>query len=88
MVELDLIHIQLDELWKNFKHSSQDMWVWVSSDATTKIIPVMQVGGRTKELAYCVVHEVKGRLRSGCVPVFSTNDLRHYFYTSVHRSVD
>jgi len=80
MVELDLIHVQLDELWANVKHSSQDMWVWVASDATTKIIPVMQVGGRTQELAYRVVHELKGRLCSGCVPVFSTDGLKHYFY--------
>jgi hypothetical protein len=54
--------------------------VWVVSDATTKIIPVIQVGGRTQEAAYQVVHELKGRLRSGCMPVFSTNGLKNYFY--------
>ena len=26
------------------------------------------------------VHELKGRLRPSCVPVFSTDGLRHYFY--------
>jgi len=56
------------------------MWVWVVSDATTKIIPVVQVGGRTQEMAYHVVHELKGRLRAGCIPVFSTDGLKHYFY--------
>jgi hypothetical protein len=50
------------------------------SDATTKIVPVIQVGGRTQELAYHVVHELKGRLRAGCIPVFSTDGLKHYFY--------
>ena len=80
MLELDLIHVQLDELWANVKLSSQDMWVWAASDAITKIIPVMQVGGRTQELAYRVVHEIKRRLRAGCVPVFSTDGLKHYFY--------
>jgi len=80
MFELELIHVQLDELWANMKRSSQDMWVWVISDATTKIIPVIQVGGRTQEAAYQVVHELKGRLRSGYVPVFSTDGLKNYFY--------
>jgi IS1 family transposase len=81
MLELDLIHVQLDELWANVKHSTQDMWVWVASDATTKIVPVLQVGGRTQEMAYYVVHELKGRLRAGCIPVFSTDRLKHYFYS-------
>ena len=80
MLELDLIHVQLNELWANMKRSNQDMWIWVASDATTKIVPVMQVGGRTQELAYQVVHELKGRLRPGCVPVFSTDGLKNYFY--------
>jgi IS1 family transposase len=81
MVELDLIHVQLDELWTNVKHSGQDMWVWVASDVTTKIVPVIQIGGRTQVMAYQVVHELKGRLRPGCVPVFSTDGLRLYFYS-------
>ena len=80
MLELELMHVQLDELWANVKRSTQDMWVWTACDVTTKIIPVIQVGGRTQELAYHVVHELKGRLHPGCVPVFSTDGLRHYFY--------
>jgi IS1 family transposase len=56
------------------------MWLWVAHDATTKLIPVLQVGGRSQEMAYAVVHELKGRLATGCVPVFSTDGLKHYFY--------
>jgi len=52
MFELILIHVQLDELWANMKRSNQGMWVWVVSDAITKIVPVIQVGGRTQEMAY------------------------------------
>ncbi len=80
LTELELVHIQLDELWANLKNGSQEMWVWIASDAKTKIIPVMQVGGRSQEAAYSVVHDLKRRLKSGCVPVFSTDGLRHYFY--------
>jgi hypothetical protein len=78
--EVHLVHVQLDELWANVKDGHQDMWVWIASDVKTKLIPVMQVGGRSQEMAFAVVHELKGRLAAGCVPVFSTDGLRHYFY--------
>jgi len=59
MLELELIHVQLDELWVNVKLSTQDMWVWMACDVTTKIIPVIQVGGRTQEIAFHVVPDYK-----------------------------
>ena len=31
-------------------------------------------------MAFSVVHELKGRLAAGCVPVFSTDGLKHYYY--------
>jgi IS1 family transposase len=80
MAELELVHVQLDELWANVKDRGQDMWLWIASDAKTKIIPVMQVGARNQDMAYSVVHELKGRLAANCVPVFSTDGLKHYFY--------
>lgn len=80
LMELDLIQVQLDELWVNAKQGSQDLWLWVVRDARTKLVPVLQVGGRTQEIACRVVHELKGRLRLGCVPMFSTDGLKHYFY--------
>jgi IS1 family transposase len=57
MAELELVHIQLDALWPNFMNSSQEMWVWIASDAKTKIIPGLQVGRRSQEVAFSVVHE-------------------------------
>jgi len=80
IVELEPVHVQLDELWANVKDRGQDMWLWIASDAKTKIIPVMQVGARNQEMAYSVVHELKRRLATGVVPVFSTDGLKHYFY--------
>jgi IS1 family transposase len=78
---LELTHVQLDELWANVKQSEQDVWVWTACEAKNKIIPVVQVGPRTQEMAYSVVHELKGRLKAGCVPVFSSDGLKHYFYS-------
>ena len=77
---LELGHVQLDELWANVKQAKQDVWVWIACDAKTKLIPVLQLGPRTQEMAHSVVHELKGRLKPGCVPVFSSDGLKHYFY--------
>jgi IS1 family transposase len=53
---------------------------WVACEAKTKIVPVLQLGARTQEMAYSVVHELKSKLRTGCVPIFSSDGLKHYFY--------
>ena len=73
--------MQLDELWANVKQTQHDIWVWVAMDAKRKIIPVLQLGARTQEMAYAVVHELKSKLKDGNVPVFSTDGMmKHYFY--------
>jgi IS1 family transposase len=77
---LDLVHLQLDELWADVKHAGQDVWVWTVCDAKTKLIPVIQLGPRTQAMAYAVVHELIARLKAGCVPVFSSDGLKHYYY--------
>jgi IS1 family transposase len=78
--DLSLGHIQLDELWANVKEKGQAQWVWTVCEAKTKIIPVLQMGARTQDMAYSVVHELKSRLKADCVPVFSTDGLQHYYY--------
>lgn len=55
LIELQLVHVQLDELWAKVKDKGQDMWLWIASDAKTKIIPVFQVGARNQDMAYAVV---------------------------------
>jgi len=55
------------------------MWFWIASDAKTKIIPVMQGGARTQEMAYSVVHELKRRLAIGCLPVFSVGAVERLY---------
>ena len=77
---LSLVHIQLDELWANVKEKGQALWVWTVCEAKTKIIPVLEIGARSQQMAYSVVHELKSRLKGGCVPVFSTDGLQHYYY--------
>ena len=77
---LSLGHIQLDELWANVKEKGQMLWVWTVCEAKTKIIPVLQIGARTQDVAYSVVHELKSRLQARCIPIFSSDGLQHYYY--------
>ena len=77
---LELFHLQLDELYGYVKQAGHEIWVWTVVDAKTKLMPVLQIGPRTQAMAYGVVHELNSRLKAGCVPVFSSDGLMHYFY--------
>jgi IS1 family transposase len=78
--ELIFAHIQLDELWANVRHKMQDVWVWVAMEASTKVMPVMQVGPRTLDMAMGVIHELRQIMPSGCMPILSSDGLRLYYY--------
>jgi len=56
---LNLLQVKLDELWANVRYSGQCIWVWVASDATTRLVPVLQVGVCTYEMAYEAVYDLK-----------------------------
>ena len=77
---LDLVHVQLDDLWAEVKHARHDTWVRVATDVKTKLIPIIQVSDRSQKAAYQVIHELKQCLRAGCIPVFSSDGLKSYFY--------
>ena len=51
----NLGHIQLDELWANVKQAQQAVWVWTVCEVKTKIIPVIQLGTHTQDMAYSVI---------------------------------
>jgi IS1 family transposase len=75
-----LDHVQLDELWGHVKRRGKEVKVWTTTEAKAKIIPVLQVGERSQAMVYSVLHELKSRLTDGCVPIFSSDGLKHYFY--------
>jgi IS1 family transposase len=79
-INLNPKHIQLDELWADVKRAGKETWVWTAVDAKTKIIAVLKIGERNLLTSYSVAHELKSRLLPGCVPVFSTDGLKNYFY--------
>ncbi len=49
--ELIFAHIQLDELWANVRQASQEVWLWVATEASTKVIPVIRLGPRMMDMA-------------------------------------
>ena len=77
---LILNHIQLDELWAKVRRECQEVWVWAVVEASSKLVPVLKMGPRTLDLAYAVVHDLSRMLQPGCVPIFSSDGLRLYFY--------
>jgi IS1 family transposase len=79
-VNLELSHLQLDELWGYIKRAKDNIWIWTVLDAKTKIMPVLLLGPRNQDMANAVVHQIKSCLRPGCVPVFSSDGLRYYYY--------
>jgi transposase-like protein len=73
-------HLQLDELVTNVRGLSERVWIWVAIEARTKIVPVIHVGRRKHDDAQRFVHQIWQRLANGCLPVFTSDGLNHYFY--------
>jgi hypothetical protein len=77
---LVVAHIQLDELVNKVRRAGYRVWVWTADDVLSKAWLARHIGRRTQADAHRVVHQVVQRLASGCVPVFSSDGLRQYFY--------
>ncbi len=67
---LTLGHVQLDELYTTLRDKANDLWVWVAFDPATKLIPALQLGSRTQDSAYALLHALSQVLAPGCLPVF------------------
>ena len=77
---LKLGHVQLDELCTKTRRGADALWVWFAVDARTKIIAVLKVGPRTQPVAHAVVHDLVNVLAPDCLPVFTSDGLKLYFY--------
>jgi transposase-like protein len=78
--ELNVVHIQLDELVTKVRRWSKRVWVWVAQDAQSKAWLAWHVGRRAQADAHRLVHRVTQVLATVCVPVFTSDGLRQYFY--------
>jgi IS1 family transposase len=77
---LALAVVQMDELYTRVRETASACWLWLALDPVSKAIPSLHVGGRTKADAFALVHDLKGRLAPGCIPAFTSDGLRSYFY--------
>jgi len=93
LCDLHLEQLQLDELYAVLRavkdgDLSEDeairrlerspYWVWTAMDPTSKLLVVVDVGGRTLAMAQRVVHQVTRVLAPGCVPLLLTDGLKDY----------
>jgi len=77
---LHLPHLQLDEIRTRLRSSTQVPWLWLALDPRTKILPVLQLGPRTQNMAHNVIHSLRQILAPGCLPLFTSDGLNLYFY--------
>lgn len=73
-------HLQLDELTTRVKAHNERVWLWTAVAAQSKVLLVIHLGGRKKQDAQTFVHLVKEKLVEDCMPVFTSDGLRMYFY--------
>ncbi len=77
---LQLPHLQLDELRTRLRSCTQVLWLWLATDPLTKTIPVLHLGPRTQNMAHLVIHSLREILAPGCFPLFTSDGLNVYFY--------
>ncbi len=77
---LKLGQVQLDEICTKTRPSLDALWVWLAVDAQSKIIAVLTVGPRTQPIAHAVVHPLAKMLAPDCLPIFTSDGLKLYFY--------
>ncbi len=83
--DLALPYLQIDELQTRIRAGAgQKAWLWVSVAPGTKIIPVLTltIGGRKTDDAMLFIHENVLRLADHCIPLFTSDGLRQYFWAS------
>jgi hypothetical protein len=56
---LQLPHLQLDELRTRLRNAKQVLWLWLAIDPCTKIVPVLHLGLRTQNMAHTVIHSLR-----------------------------
>jgi IS1 family transposase/transposase-like protein len=77
---LDIPHLQLDELRTRLRSHRQVQWLWLVIDPRTKILPVLELGPRTQNMAHAVIHSLPQMLAPDCLTLFTSDGLNLYFY--------
>ncbi|MBU0703573.1 MAG: helix-turn-helix domain-containing protein [Chloroflexi bacterium] len=88
---LNVSQVQMDELWtfvyKKEKTLSAweklnteygDTWIWLAFDPVSKLVLALVVGEREEGMAVGLLQQLKTRLVSACLPLFTSDQLPHY----------
>jgi IS1 family transposase/transposase-like protein len=78
--DLPLRYIQLDEIRTRLRPLGRVLWLWLALDPHTKLVPAFELGSRTQHTAHRLVHTLRAVLAPACIPVFTTDGLRLYYY--------
>jgi transposase-like protein len=65
---LHIPHLQLDELRTRLRCATQVLWLWLAIDPLTKILPVLQLGPRTQNMAHLLIHTLRQSLAAFLPP--------------------
>jgi len=65
---LQLPHLQLDELRTRLRCANQILWLWLAIDPLTKIVPVLELGPRTQTMAHRLIHSLRQMLAAFLPP--------------------
>ena len=65
---LRLPHLQLDELRTRLRSYKHVLWLWLAIDPCTKILPVLQLGPRTQNVAHLFIHSLRQALAAFLPP--------------------
>ncbi len=79
---LQISHLQLDELRTRLHNAKQVLWLWLAIDPCTKILPVLHLGLRTQNMAHLLIHSLRELLAPDCLPLFISDGLNLYFYAA------
>ena len=70
---LHLPHLQVDELRTRLRFAKHVLWLWLAIDPRTKILPALQLGPRTQNMAHLLIHTLRESLAPGCLPIFTSD---------------
>jgi hypothetical protein len=77
---LQIGHLQFDELYTTLRDKTHDVWVWVAFDPQTKLMPALRIGPHAQDMARTLVHAVTQVLAPAFVTVCTSDGLNLYFY--------
>ena len=73
--------IQMDELYAKVRNINKARWLWLAIDPVSKALPSLHLsvlGKPILPILWCMISSYA--LLNGCIPAFTTDGLRTYFY--------